>query len=121
MVSEPGFIKLRSSQKLLNTYIDELQEVLDIKLSMLENAKLGDFQRLEKEFAERKANVLKKKEYILERISEKGIHVVNGFIIALLEGAGDSQELPGYRELDVDGSVFAQAEYKRTVANLLED
>lgn len=123
LVSEPGFIKLRSSQKLLNTYIDELQEVLDIKLSMLENAKLGDFQRLEKEFAERKANVLKKKEYILERIGEKGIHVGERLYNSFARRCRSiARELPGVaRELDVDGSVFAQAEYKRTVANLLED
>lgn len=123
LVSEPGVTKLRSSQKLLNTYLDELDELLGIKLSMLENARLEDFQRLEREFSERKASILEKKEYVLERIGEKGAHVGERLYSSFSRRCRSiARELPGVaRELELDGSIFAQADYKRTVANLLED
>ena len=75
LVRDRGYVKLQSAQGMLDTYIDELGELTEIRLNLLERSKLEDLQKLEKQFEKSRVSISEKKEYIVMRISQAGAHI----------------------------------------------
>jgi GTPase SAR1 family protein len=123
LVRDRGYVKLQSAQGMLDTYIDELGELTEIRLNLLERSKLEDLQKLEKQFEKSRVSISEKKEYIVMRIGQAGAHIgerlYNSFSRRCRSIAGNLPTLA--RELELEGSVFAQTEYREAVAAYLED
>ena len=75
LVRDRGYVKLQSAQGMLDTYIDELGELTEIRLNLLERSKLEDLQKLEKQFEKSRVSISEKKEYIVMRIGQAGAHI----------------------------------------------